>query len=135
MYREAAPYMRRLFELERTQFHYICKTYGLYVTHITSVNIDIAKPAYWPKQLLTHYLNLCEQAYVAVEKYNRTATQELYQALVKHIDAEYVSPAYIMLTLHKDEIGNYESFKANFKAKISSIGLTNSSEHVELVID
>ncbi len=135
MYLEAAPYMRRLFDLERAQFHYVCDTYGLYVTNINSVNVDIARAKYWPKQLLEGYIDLCNEAYAAVEKYNRKSTSELYTALVKHIDAEYVSPAYILLTLHKDELSNYDAFKDDFKEKIAFIGLTNSSEHEAMAID
>lgn len=130
MFREVSPMMKRLFTLERLQYNYICQTYDLYVDG--ALYVDMGKAEYWPLGTLNNWMNICEEAYRAVEKYNTTATADLYASLVKHIDAEYISPAYIAVKLYPTAINGLETFKTDILKKAEKIGLTNSAEKVVL---
>ena len=61
----------------------------------TARRTETEKPEYWPLAKLQGWLDLCDQAYLAVEKYKNT-DPELYQVLVKHIKIETLFPRFMI---------------------------------------
>ena len=59
------------------------------------------KPEYWPLAKLQGWLDLCDEAYLAVEKYKNT-DPDLYAVLVKHIMIETIFPRFMICEYYSD---------------------------------
>ena len=59
------------------------------------------KPLYWPLAKLQGWLDLCDKAYLAVEKYKIT-NPELYNVLVNHITIETIFPRFMICEYYAD---------------------------------
>ena len=60
---------------------------------------QIGVSKYWPRNLLTHWLDLVDEAYEAIEPLKYTDNAK-YQVLSKHLKIESIFPRYALLTLH-----------------------------------
>ena len=67
----------------------------------TARRTQTEKPLYWPLAKLQGWLDLCDEAYRAVEKYKNT-DPELYAALVKHIKIETIFPRFMICEYYSD---------------------------------
>ena len=93
MFGVAAPIMREMFDSERA---HIIKTFNEYDMYgDNSVFKEIKKDELWPEPIVKHWMNLCEQALVSIEKYKND--EDLYNQIREHIEVEWISPAYIYL--------------------------------------
>ena len=92
-FREAAPTMRKYYNMlvahmEQLQIEYP----EVFYTQRRSFSED---PKYWPYQTLQNWLDLCDEAFIMIERY-KTSDPELYDSLYKHIVAETIFPRFIM---------------------------------------
>ena len=79
-------------------------------------------------------MKLCDEAYVAVEKY-KAIDPVLYQALIHHIDFEWVSPAYLMLLYYQNHLSAQElvEMKAKFKYVVEYCDIENTTASKKLI--
>ncbi len=129
MYGEAKDYMFDLFNKQKLHYAYICGTNEYYIEGQTL--IDIEKKEYWPYNLLSNWLDILDDAYAAIAKYEKT-DYELFTKLSMHIDAEWVLPAYNVLDFYGDEANNVEEIKANMIFRVERLGSLNISDHVAI---
>ena len=61
----------------------------------------------WPMGTLKAWISKCDAALTAVEKY-KVIDEKLYTAITNHINAESISPIYILLKLHQGELSTGE---------------------------
>ena len=103
MYREAAPAMKEYFYAMRLYNATLLESKNLY--KVRSNYTEVAKRQYWPLATLEAWVKACDDAKLAVAKY-KTKNPELYQSICNHIETEAVSPIYMILTLHKNQISS-----------------------------
>ncbi len=63
------------------------------------INFSISSQASWPYQMLLDWISIIDRARLKIEKY-KDADPETYKMLKEHIDLEWVSPAYFLLSLY-----------------------------------
>ena len=98
-FREAAPAMREFYNLlvghmEQLQVEYPKVFY-------TQKRTNSEDPKYWPHATLVNWLDLCDKAFAAIKKYEKS-NPELYQSLYKHITAETIFPRYMLCQHYED---------------------------------
>ena len=103
MYREAAAEMKAYFYAMRLYNASLLESKSLY--KVRSNYTEVAKRQYWPLATLESWVKACDDAKLSVEKY-KTKNPELYQSICNHIETEAVSPIYIILALHKNQISS-----------------------------
>ena len=136
MYREAAADMKAYFYAMRLYNTSLLESKSLY--KVRSNYTEVAKRQYWPLATLESWIKACDNAKLAVEKY-KTKNPELYQSICNHIETEAVSPIYIILALHKNQISSTQ--KALLIERISQdivdLGMENKriTEHSGFLTD
>ena len=129
MYREAAPIMKQLFEEEQAHHYYMLHESGTYAKGSNQENPH--KKDYWPINLLTRWLDLIESAKNVVKEKYEVGNPALYEMLKKHIDMEWVSPAYFLLCYYDESnadptlIQNTKAYFRNEIAKLAPYQLGN----------
>jgi hypothetical protein len=103
MYRDAAPEMKKYFYAVRLFNSTVLEKNGFYKLRSNYQKLDI--PAYWPLAVLEGWVEACDRAKLAVEKY-KTNNVELYRSICNHIEAEAVSPLYMIVKLHGTKISS-----------------------------
>ena len=103
MYREAADEMKNYFYAMRLYNASLLEENSLY--KVRSNYTDIARRQYWSLATLESWIQACDNAKLSVEKY-KTSNPALYKSICNHIETEAVSPIYIILTLHKNQISS-----------------------------
>ncbi len=126
-FREAAEPMREFFDQLQAQLRYLEVTYPAQVNG--NIYNNMANQEYWPKKMLDGWLDLCDEAYKAIEKY-QTTDPELYQTLCDHIKLETIFPRYAILCLHQ---GKYSAealkeMQLAFREDCRYFNITNHSE-------
>ena len=120
---DAATIMREVFDSERAWVQYIYKTYN---------TKNLNNRTYMPYAMLTQWRTSCEEALKIVEKY-KDSDPKYYQSLCDHIDAEWVSFAYVTIDLwdNTDTIPSEERSElvAKLKKMVKRLGMTCISEH------
>ena len=101
MYKDAAPIMKNLFIDMRTHAATVYSENGFYCRF--SCYNKVENKQMWPMGTLKQWISACDKAILAIEEY-KTSDPELYQALKNHIDAESISPIYILLKLYEMEL-------------------------------
>lgn len=126
-FREAGVPMRRYFDELQVQLRYLEETYPTIVTG--GIYCDMAQDRFWPKRLLDHWLELCDEAYAAIEPY-REKDPELYAALKKNILLETMFPRYALIDLHAGSYGagGLRDMRLQFKADAETLNLHRHSE-------
>lgn len=134
MFKEAAPIMRKLFNDVRTWKVKITTDYSGYVCRSIYERVDSRD--YWPLALLRKWMNMCDEAIETVDKYKIT-DPAAYEALVGHIEAEWLSPAYITLDLWKGLLTNdvRTELSARFKSVVTRSGIKQYKEHGSYLAD
>lgn len=128
MYLDAAPYMKKLFEAMRLQASVVSVQYNSATILGDGTNLDNAN--FWPYNTVLSWLDICQDAQSAIKKYE-TTDPALYKSLRQHIDTEWLSPAYMILKLHKDNLPATEKQQLiqKFKSVVGELGITMVSEH------
>lgn len=95
VYGEAAPYMKELFDEERSRMAYLRKAYNY-----GSMVLGNSKSAeYWPRSLLLRYEEIVDKAYEAID-YLKYVDAELYEIYFRNIKIEEMFIAYANCSLH-----------------------------------
>ncbi len=91
---------------------------------------EVEKPEFWPYPVVKNWLALCDKAYGEIEKLKET-NPEAYAAYKSHIDAEWVSPAYMTLYFYSEYLDSNDlaDLKATFKEVVTRLGMTHIREH------
>ncbi len=128
MFGSAAESMKQLYNEMRLQAAVVKGHYSSITILGNETNIE--NPDFWPYPVVKNWLAICEQAYRDIEKYKETnpTAYELYKT---HIDAEWISPAYITLFFYKDYLDSTElaELKTKFKTVVTEFGMTHIREH------
>ena len=134
MFKEAAPIMREMFNDVCTWKVKIDIEYLPYA--LKSDYQSINNRDYWPIPVLNKWMNMCDDALDAVSRY-QTTDMDTYQAIAGHIEAEWLSPAFIMIELWKSTLT--DEARANliseFKSAVLHSGIYQYSEHGSLFSD
>lgn len=101
MFADAAPVMKSFFDLQRVYMAELSNKNNLYKQD--SIYIELKKKEYFPQNVLLQWMGLCDKAITAIAKY-KTSDADYYQTLLTHIEAEYLAPAHIYLTLYSDDL-------------------------------
>lgn len=105
MFKDAAPIMKSLFMDVRTHSAMVYTENGLYKNFSCYNKVENKKM--WPMGTLKAWISKCDAALTAVEKY-KVIDEKLYTAITNHINAESISPIYILLKLHQGELSTGE---------------------------
>lgn len=98
---DAAPAMRSLFDLQRVYMSEISNKNGFYMQD--SIYINFKQKNLFPQNVLLQWMGVCDTAANAIAKYKSTDAQ-YHKTLLTHIEAEYIAPAYIYLSLYKEDL-------------------------------
>lgn len=88
---------------------------------------------YWPRNLLTHWLDLIDDAYAAIEPLKYTDNAK-YQVLSKHLKIETIFPRYALLTLHSGYYSQ-ETLRAeriSFRDDCRELSIQYTAQNVDL---
>lgn len=121
MYQDAADIMYNLYISEKDYSAYIWNT-----DPSMSTGSNSAKAKFWPLGVAKTWIKYIDEALAAVEHLKDT-DPVLYQSTVNHIDTEWCSPAYIMLSLHSAQLTQQESdaLKVKLKDVIARTGINS----------
>ena len=127
MFKDAAPTMKKLYNEMRSWNAYVCETNGLY--KVKSVYGRVIPKEYWPIQTLKGWMGLIEEAWGEIEKY-KDSDPDLYRKLYYRIGAEYVSPAYKILSYQRSSLTLAEQklLIQRFKDIVKTLGMTSAAE-------
>lgn len=127
LYKDAAPTMKKLYNDMRSWNAYVCETNGLY--QVKSIYGAVTRKEYWPIQTLKGWMGLIERAWDEIEKYKDT-DPELYRKLYYRIGAEYVSPAYMILSYQRSSLTLPEQkiLIQRFKDIVKTLGMGSVAE-------
>ena len=128
MFKEAAPIMRKFFNDTRTWKAKVTTDYSGYVCR--SIYERINSRAYWPLSLLEDWMSMCDEAMEAVAQY-QIINPDLYNSICGHIEAEWLSPAWITLELWKSMLPNSTRTEliARFKSAVLHSNIRQYKEH------
>ncbi len=98
MFGEASPLMYQYFTELRLYSAQICAENNLYRS--TSVSNLVNKRNFWPYQLLAKWEKLCTDSLQIIKDKYEAVDPVLYQMYTSHIEIEWVSVAYAMISLH-----------------------------------
>jgi hypothetical protein len=126
-FREAAPAMRKFYNLLVAHMEQLQVEYP----HIfyTQKRTNSEEPKYWPHATLQNWLDLCDDAFEAIEKY-KTSDPTLYDTLYKHITAETIFPRYILYQYYNDYYTSMEREEMR-RSFIDDCALINYRYHAE----
>ena len=127
MYLDAAPIMKNLYLSERLEVLRVNKTYK-FLKPGTVYNA-VVKSQFWLPGPIKQWLDLCELGFATIEKYAET-DESLYTRTKEHIEAEWLSPAYMSIVLFPEYFSPTElqNIKTKFKDSILRFGVENISE-------
>lgn len=97
MYKEAAPVMKDLFYKERGWAKYVYEKYDM-ITYDTVYN-KVAERKFWPYPVLKSWTKQCDEAMSLLSAY-QTSDPDLYEDLFERVYAEWIFPAYAILSLY-----------------------------------
>ena len=122
MYKEGAPIMKTFFVNQRMYWQEILnKEYG---TNGMTARPNLANLDYWPLPTAQGWLDMCDQAKLAVARY-QTSDPEAYKQICTRIEAEAIVPLYLIMDMHVKFIS--EQQKAEYinriKYDVNELGL------------
>lgn len=123
---DAAAPMRQYFDELQAHMYYLESTYFELNGNIYNP-LDVSK--YWPYATLVHWMELIDEAYAAIEKY-QTSDPALYDTLRKHILLESIFPRYALCNLHGGMYTSDEltAMRKAFRTDCISLNVTLYSE-------
>jgi hypothetical protein len=121
MYKEAAPYMMQLFNLERIWFNTTHEGKGWTRTLWWLTPTYTAE--YWSVGYVNECFSLLNKAYNAVERYK--GDPELYQDMIDNIDMEWLHPAKVAIDSFQKYFprSEYDGIKTKFKNTVNRLGM------------
>ena len=127
MFGKAAPEMKKIYESVRLRIGIVKTMYN--GTTLLSGVTDLDDKNFWPYLTVKGWLDMYDKAYAALDEY-KLSDPKAYEVYKAHVDAEFLSPAYIMLNLYSGDLSATESaqLKDRFRAAVKSTGITNISE-------
>ena len=130
-FREAKDAMLQLFYEIQDHCYYLEKQYPADVTG--NIYTDISQARFWPKKLLDHYVDLCNQAMAAIEKY-KDIDYNLYMSLYKNVLLESIFPRFAILEHHRGKFikTEIEEMINEFANDCSYLGVTMKNENTSL---
>lgn len=125
-FKDASEPMRHYFDELQAHLKYLEQEYPEINGNIYN-NMDLSK--YWSFATLTHWMDLIDDAYEAIEKYRETDS-ELYEVLEKHILIESIFPRFALCRLYggmynEDEISQ---MRKDFRADCQTLNITMYGE-------
>jgi len=129
-FREAAGPMREYYELMVAYMEQLQEKYPNIFHTGRRENTD--QPQYWDYETLCGWLELCEEAKLAVAKY-KTSDPELYKTLIKHITIETIFPRWMICQYY----GGYynptvlQEMREKFANDCNILGIKNYAEAAE----
>ena len=93
---------------------------------------NIAQTQYWPKKLLDGWMDLIDEAYMAIEPL-RTTDAARYETYYNHITLESLFPRYALLLLHSGSYSSSElqQMRLFFKEDSETLGVTKVDEQTD----
>ena len=93
---------------------------------------NIAQSQYWPKKLLDGWMDLIDEAYMAIEPL-RTTDAARYETYYNHITLESLFPRYALLLLHSGSYSSSElqQMRLFFKEDSETLGVTKVDEQTD----
>lgn len=130
----ASEPMRKLFDEWRVWAKY--QTDELGYSGYRSVYINALTETYWPQRMLTHWLDLIDQAYAAIAPL-QTSDPALYEALSEHINIESISFRYLLLQLYGTNYSDadLQAMRRSFVSDVQKIGLTRMNASNTIAAD
>lgn len=127
MFGKAAPYMKKMYQDVRLQAGIVKTKYD--GTTVIGSATNLKTPDFWPFMTVKQWLATLDLAYDAIEEYRYAAPAE-YEKYKLHIDAEWISPAYMLLSFYSDLVAPDElnAIKAKFRQVAQDTGITNTHE-------
>ncbi len=128
VYKEAAPYMKSLWMNERLYASKINTEHNMWGKQGIYSMLDNRK--YWDFGVLMGWIDLCDQALEAVAKYEKI-NPKLYANIKKNIDAEYISPGYLVLKYHSSQLSEtaLKAEQKRLKAAVELCGTCATAEN------
>ncbi len=128
MFGKAAPQMTRLFN-EMTYRAKVVRQLYWNGTTILGNTTDLNNKTLYPYATVKQWLDICNEAYAAIEELKETDMQA-YTMYKEHIDAEWTSPAFIILRMYKNNLGEeeYVQLKTDFTNVVNNLGMTSVRE-------
>lgn len=108
MFREAAKDMKELFYAENMYSLVLFDRIGK-LSSGGIINVAVANQDYWPFQMLTKWLGYIENARKKIAYYEELDIKT-YRMIKEHIDLEWVSPAYYMLSLYGKDYMDIDTY-------------------------
>ena len=127
VYKEGAPYMKELWINERLYASKINTEHNMWGKQGIYSILDLKK--YWDFGVLTGWINLCDKALDAVEKH-QTTNPKLYTNIKKSIEAEYLSPGYLVLKHYSSQLSE-SALKAEQKRLKTAVELCGTCATAE----
>lgn len=130
----ASEPMRQLFDEWRIWAKY--QTDELGYSGYRSIYINALTQEYWPQRMLTHWLDLIDEAYAAISVY-QTSDPALYEAIREHINIESISFRYLLLELYGTNYSDesLQEMRRSFVSDTQQIGLTKLSANINIATD
>ena len=97
MFKDAAPTMRKLFNMQRAHYNYLMDNFPN-IRKLRSIYNAINKAEYYPLNTLNGFVAVVDEAKTYIQKYKTDTTT--YKLLNHAIEAEAVSSLYATLELH-----------------------------------
>ena len=121
MYKEAAPYMMQLFNMQRVWFNtmHVKKSW----THTFWWLTPTYTAEYWSIGYVNQCFDLLNKAYNAIERYK--GDPAVYQAMVDNIDMEWLHPAKVAIDNFQKDFTKeeYNALRARFKSTVNRLGM------------
>ncbi len=121
MYGEAADTMYQMFIKEREYAYYAWTNSGF----STAAQI---RPAHWSYPVCLDWAALAEKALTEIAHYEQT-DPVLYERYKNHINTEWLTPAYMILYMYKNNMNSVEqnAMKQKFISVVDDLGLHNGN--------
>ena len=129
-FKDASSVMKQLFDEENTWFAYLAEKYG-YNGKVSYTENNLVIEEYWPKGLLEGWLGLIDEAYKAIEHYQKT-DPNLYEKLRDRITLESITFRYMQIHLYGllySDVDSQEMVKT-FKEDCLNLGITQYKEGI-----
>lgn len=134
MFKEGAPEMKQMFYEVRAWQAYVLDKYDMYM--LRSMYTEMYEEKHWPLATLRNWMTLCDEAIAKVEKY-KTSDPETYEAIKRHVELEWTSPAYLTLLIYSKDLSSEdkEAIVTRFAADMETLHITGTGEGDNAITD
>ena len=127
MFGPAADKMKKIYVSVRLRAGVVKTMYN--GVSLLSGTTNLENTDMWPYLTVKNWLDMYEEAYAALDEIKNSDPQK-YKLYKEHIDAEWLSPAYMMLTMYGSQLTTSYSkqLKDGFREAAKVTGITNTHE-------